>query len=51
VLVGAAFTPLPRLVNVALLPLDVLLGTVLFKLLRARFLDARRERKLARRRS
>lgn len=50
VLVGSAFTRLPRAVNVALLPLDVLLGTILFKLLRARFLDARRERAFARRR-
>ncbi len=48
VLIGAAFTPLPRVVNVALLPVDVLLGTVLFKLLRARFVDARRERKFRR---
>jgi hypothetical protein len=50
VLVGSAFTRLPRAVNVALLPLDVLLGTILFKLLRARFLDARRERAFAGRR-
>jgi hypothetical protein len=47
VLVGSAFTRLPRVVNVALLPLDLLLGTILFKLLRARFLDARRERMFA----
>jgi hypothetical protein len=50
VLVGSAFTRLPRTVNVALLPLDVVLGTFLFKLLRARFLDARRERAFAERR-
>ncbi len=47
VLVGSAFTRLPRVVNVALLPLDLLLGTILFKLLRARFLDARRQRTFA----
>jgi uncharacterized membrane protein YgdD (TMEM256/DUF423 family) len=34
----------PRWVNIAVLLPDIVLGTVLFKLLRARFLDARRER-------
>jgi hypothetical protein len=40
----AAFTPTPRIVNVALLALDMALFAFLFKLLRSRFLDARRER-------
>jgi len=37
----------PRWLNVALLPLDVALVVVCFKLLRARYLDARRERTFA----
>ena len=37
----AAVTTVPRLVNVALLALDAAVFAVLFKLLRARFLDAR----------
>jgi hypothetical protein len=40
----AAFTPTPRIVNVALLAVDLALFAFLFKLLRSRFLDARRER-------
>ena len=36
-----AFTTVPRLLNVGLLVLDVAIFAVLFKLLRARFLDAR----------
>jgi hypothetical protein len=41
VLLVAAFTTAPRLLNAGLLVLDVALFFVLFKLLRARFLDAR----------
>jgi hypothetical protein len=44
VLTVAAFTSTPRELNVALVLLDVGVFGVLFKLLRARFLDARRER-------
>jgi hypothetical protein len=50
VLILAAFIVVPRWLNVPLLLLDALLVTVLFKLLRARFLDARRERTFAARR-
>ena len=47
VLAVAAFTHVPRSLNVALIALDIALFAVLFKLLRARFLDARRERVFA----
>jgi membrane protein implicated in regulation of membrane protease activity len=40
----AALTSIPRWVNVALLPLDVALLVVLFRWLRRRFDQARRER-------
>ena len=50
ILIVAAFTPVPRALKVALLVLDVALFALLFKLLRARFLDARRERTFASRR-
>jgi len=50
VLIVAAFTAVPRGLNVALLDLDGALVTFLFKLLRARFRDARRERVFAGRR-
>jgi hypothetical protein len=43
----AAFTHVPSWLNVALLLLDGGLFTFLFKLLRARFVDARRERTFA----
>jgi hypothetical protein len=46
----AAFTPAPRALNLGLLVLDVALFAFLFKLLRTRFLDARRERRFAGRR-
>jgi hypothetical protein len=46
----AAFTQVPRLLNVGLLVLDGALFAFLYKLLRARFLDARRERTFAGRR-
>jgi hypothetical protein len=41
ILALAAFTTVPRIVNFALLLLDVAIFAVLFKLLRANFLDAR----------
>ena len=47
VLIAAAFTRTPPALNVALLGLDAAVFAFLFKLLRARFLDARRERVLA----
>jgi len=47
VLILDAFTTVPRAVSFGLLPVDVLLFTVLFKLLRARFEDARRQRRFA----
>lgn len=50
VLVVSSLTTVPKLLNVVLLIVDVGLGTVLFRLLRARFLDARRERVFAGRR-
>jgi hypothetical protein len=37
----AAFTTVPRLLNVGLLAVDAAIFAILFKLLRARFLDAR----------
>ena len=43
----AAFTHVPRALNVALIACDIALFAVLFKVLRARFLDARRERVFA----
>ncbi len=39
---------MPKALNVGLLLVDVALGTILFRLLRARYVDARRERKFAR---
>jgi hypothetical protein len=47
VLIVAAFTPVPRALNIGLFALDVALVALLFKLLRARFADARRERRFA----
>jgi hypothetical protein len=47
ILVVAAFTRTPRTLNIALLGLDLALFAFLFKLLRARFQDARRERVFA----
>jgi hypothetical protein len=46
----AAFTQVPRLLNIGLLAIDGLLFAFLYKLLRAGFLDARRERTFAGRR-
>jgi hypothetical protein len=50
ILVVSSLTTVPKLLNVVLLIVDVGLGTVLFRLLRARYLDARRERVFAGRR-
>jgi hypothetical protein len=50
ILIAASLTTVPKLLNVVLLLIDVAIGTVLFKLLRARYLDARRERTFAGRR-
>jgi hypothetical protein len=47
ILLIAAFTQVPRWVNVPLLLIDAALATFLFKVLRLRFLDARRERTFA----
>jgi hypothetical protein len=47
VLIVAAFTTPPRALTIGLLPVDVALFALLFKLLRARFADARRERNFA----
>ena len=47
VLIVAAFTSTPRALNVALLALDAAVFAAVFKLLRARFRDARRERVFA----
>jgi hypothetical protein len=44
VLTVAAFTSTSRVLNIVLVAIDVGLFGVLFKLLRARFLDSRRER-------
>lgn len=44
VLAVSAFTNVPPFLSIALLPLDVALFVFLFKLLRARFLEARRAR-------
>jgi hypothetical protein len=49
-LVVAAFTRVPSWLNVVLLLLDVAVFGFLFKLLRARFLEAQRERSFAGRR-
>jgi hypothetical protein len=45
----SAFTPAPVLLSVLLLPLDLALFVFCFKLLRARFLDARQARAVGRR--
>jgi hypothetical protein len=50
ILIAASLTTVPKLLNVVLLLVDVAIGTVLFKLLRTRYLDARRERTFAERR-
>jgi hypothetical protein len=47
ILLATAFTTVPRWVNIPLLALDVVLFSVLFKLLRLRYLDAKRERRFA----
>jgi hypothetical protein len=50
ILIVAALTRVPKGLNVGLLLPDAVLGTLLYKLLRARYLNARRERKFAGRR-
>jgi hypothetical protein len=50
ILIVAAFTAVPRALSIGILPLDVALFAVLFKFLRARYVDARRERNFATRR-
>jgi hypothetical protein len=50
ILVVSAFTSVPRALNVGLLIVDAAIFAVLFKLLRAGFADARRERTFATRR-
>ena len=47
ILLASAFVSVPRAVNFALLPVDIALALFLFKLLRASFADARRERRSA----
>jgi hypothetical protein len=47
-LVAGAFTSVPRWVNIPLLAIDIVIFSVLFKLLRLRYFDARRERRFAR---
>lgn len=47
ILIVAAFTPVPRALSIGLLVLDVALFAVLFRFLRARFADAKRERRFA----
>jgi hypothetical protein len=49
VLVAAAFGPVPRALNIGLLAVDVALFAVLFRLLRARYADARARAGLSRR--
>ena len=46
-LVAGAFTSVPRWVNIPLLAIDIAIFSVLYKLLRLRYLDARRERRFA----
>jgi hypothetical protein len=50
ILIVAAFTVVPRALSIGILPLDLALFAVLFKFLRARYVDARRERNFATRR-
>lgn len=50
VLIVAAFTAVPRALSIGLLAVDALLFALLFKLLRASFADASRERRFAGRR-
>src|ERR1700683_2040552 len=47
ILLAGAFITVPRAVNFALLPVDIALALFLYKLLRTRFEDARRERRFA----
>jgi len=47
-LIAGAFTSVPRWVNIPLLAIDIAIFSVLYKVLRLRFLDAQRERRFAR---
>ena len=47
-LIAGAFTSVPRWVNIPLLALDIAIFSLLYKLLRLRYLDAKRERRFAR---
>jgi hypothetical protein len=47
-LVAGAFTSVPRWVNIPLLAIDIAIFSLLYKLLRLRYLDAKRERRFAR---
>ena len=47
-LIAGAFTSVPRWVNIPLLAIDIAIFSVLYKLLRLRYLDAQRERRFAR---
>ena len=46
-LIAGAFTSVPRWVNIPLLALDIAIFSVLYKVLRLRYLDAKRERRFA----
>ena len=47
IIVASAFTAVPRWINIPLLAIDLALFALLYKLLRLRYLDARRERRFA----
>ena len=47
-LIAGAFTSVPRWVNIPLLAIDIAIFSLLYKLLRLRYLDAKRERRFAR---
>ena len=47
-LVAGAFTSVPGWVNIPLLAIDIAIFSLLYKLLRLRYLDAKRERRFAR---
>ena len=46
-LIAGAFTSVPRWVNIPLLALDIAIFSLLYKVLRLRYLDAKRERRFA----
>jgi hypothetical protein len=47
IIVAGAFTTVPQWINIPLLVLDIAVFALLYKLLRLRYLDARRERRFA----